>query len=131
MKKLTLLMAMLMATSAWAETKHLTCAYEEVDEEERVEVLIEIAFDLELQIFEINFEMTKKEDIFVEAAQGDLTVFPTFLSFLFIMEGEPLKIDINREDLMAKFYEPRGEYPSRTIVESIKCQLVRGKKNQI
>ncbi len=141
-------MAMLMATSAWAETKHLKCAIEdeEVVKEERVEVLIEIAFDLELQKFEINLESTENEVYDIDP--GNLTVFPTFLSFSFIatriVEGivknqDLLILELNRKNLMGKLYDtPEKEYEPgyiytqrRTIIEPFKCQLVRVTKNQI
>ena len=128
-KTLVLLISLLLATLAWGETKYLTC---DVVEEDVGEYLIEIAFDLELKKFEINLESSDESEVY-NIDPGILTVFPTFLSFLFLMDDDPIKLDLNREDLMATLYEPpEGEYmPRSTIFESFKCQLVRGKKNQI
>ena len=120
---------MLFATNAWGETKYLTC---DVVEEDVGEYLIEIAFDLELKKFEINLESSDESEVY-NIDPGILTVFPTFLSFLFLMDDDPIKLDLNREDLMATLYQlPEEEFiPPYIIFESFKCQLVRGKKNQI
>ena len=127
-----------MATSAWAETKHLKCDIEVVDKEVVERILIEIAFDLELKRFEINMKQYKGdiEGDVIDVDQGNLTVFPTFLSFSFILEDAFFKLEVNREDLMSTLYEPNEDkyepriYPSMAF-KSFKCQLVRGKKNLI
>ena len=64
-----------------------------------------------------------KEDVL-----GELSVFPTFLKFSFVLEEWAYQLDVNREDLVASFHDTKY---GRQIVEPVTCQLVRGRKNQL
>ena len=135
MKKLLLLLSLLLATNAWGETKFLTCEIEEEAETESglFRLIIEIAFDLELKNFEINLESSDESEGPELDPTGVLSIFPTFLSFLFKADDDFYKLVLNREDLIANLIRVQeAEYMTdRIVFESFKCQLVRGRKNQI
>ena len=124
MKKLLLLLGLLLATNVWGETKYLKCIFDYEERNEQKETIIEISFDPRLPNVEISIiEVSVKEDVL-----GELSVYPTYLKFSFVLEEWAYHLEVNREDLVASFHDTKY---GRQIVEPVKCQLVRGRKNQL
>ena len=117
MKKILLLLSLLLATNVWGETKYLKCIFNYEESNKQKETIIEISFDPRLPNVEISLtEASGKKDV-----SGELSVYPTFLKFSFVLKEWAYHLEVNREDLVASFHDTKY---GRQIVEPVKCQLV-------
>ena len=117
MKKILLLLSLLLATNVWGETKYLKCIFNYEESNKQKETIIEISFDPRLPNVEISLtEASGKKDVL-----GELSVYPTFLKFSFVLKEWSYHLEVNREDLVASFHDTKY---GRQIVEPVKCQLV-------
>jgi hypothetical protein len=126
MKKLILLIAMLMATSAWAEVKTLNCEVEVKDEDLIVlgKYFALINFDYDHAQAEVKISNSEDDTIIEEIYV--LQVAPSKLTFTNLKENAHLVI--NRQDLGITF---RGSLDRRMVPTVGKCKIVRSKKNLI
>ena len=138
MKKLLLLISLLLATNAWAESKTLICKADEKDKEFQG-LFFKINYDLELT--NADFILSNNEDFLPYSQDNEgnfiyeiftvLSVSPTKLTFT-MPDTDPLetlRFVVDRHDLVLISMERTGKEWEGGPPG--KCKIVRAKKTRI